>query len=352
MVSFLCLFFNVVALMLLGMVFFLVVLVLFLIDLMKRGVCDGSMLLFVLMMNFLVVLTGFLMVAFMLVMLDGSVLRFWFILLEPLSELFDIMLLLFEILGKFLLLSFGLLGFMVVLSMEMMFAVMATGGFVLSELIDTANDFALFSWVFFGTVFVVEESIGGAKFLLIISLILCFLSSGCLSSNSSLLVIFCFGLNSCDIFCFFVGFCSIIVILSLLLILFVVSMGLLMLVGLRFLSKSAVRRLSGVANGQDWSFQVFVMFLLFIESSRFNDLTCGGISKSAIIIVKESINWIQFSFEFFFGCLFCVLFIHVGVSSIDTTNSWCSLSILLLDAVEALFFHHAHVEIVFGSLKL
>merc|ERR1719329_1355773 len=189
------------------MVFFLVVLVLFLIDLMKR-VCDGlgSMLLFVLMMNFLVVLTGFLMVAFMLVMLDGSVLRFWFILLEPLSELFDIMLLLFEILGKFLLLSFGLLGFMVVLSMEMMFAVMATGGFVLSELIDTANDFALFSWVFFGSVFVVEESIGGAKFLLIISLILCFLSSGCLSCNSSLFVIFCFGLNSCDIFCFFCRF--------------------------------------------------------------------------------------------------------------------------------------------------
>lgn len=82
MVSFLSFFFGVVALVLLGMMFFLVVLVgfnfLFLSDLMKR-VCG---MLFVLVMNFLVVLSGFLMMSFMLMMLDG-LFGFWLVLFEP-----------------------------------------------------------------------------------------------------------------------------------------------------------------------------------------------------------------------------------------------------------------------------
>ena len=108
MVSFLSFFFGVVALVLLGMMFFLVVLVgfnfLFLSDLMK-SVCS---MLFVLVMNFLVVLSGFLMMSFMLMMLDG-LFGFWLVLFEPCSETLGVVLLLFEFLGEFLLFGMGLL---------------------------------------------------------------------------------------------------------------------------------------------------------------------------------------------------------------------------------------------------
>lgn len=68
--------------------------------------------------------------------------------------------------------------------------------------------------------------------------------------------------------------------------------------------------------------------------------------------MEEPINWVEFSLEFSFGFLFLVLFIHIGVSSINTTDSWCSLSILLFNTIKAFLFHYAHVEVVFGSLKL
>lgn len=75
--------FLVVALMLLSMMFFLVLFVLFLIDLMKRV---GTMLL-VLMMNFVVL-------GFMLMVLDG-VSRFWCLTVEPFGETLVFVLLLF-----------------------------------------------------------------------------------------------------------------------------------------------------------------------------------------------------------------------------------------------------------------
>lgn len=75
--------FLVVALMLLSMMFFLVLFVLFLINLMKRV---GTML-FVLMMNFVVL-------GFMLMVLDGVV-RFWLLTVEPFGETLVFVLLLF-----------------------------------------------------------------------------------------------------------------------------------------------------------------------------------------------------------------------------------------------------------------
>lgn len=236
MVSFLSFFFGVVALMLLGVMFFLVVLLclcfnfLFLIDLMERV---GGML-FVLVMNFLVVLSGFLMMSFMLMMLDG-LFGFWLVLFEPCSETLGVVLLLFEFLCEFLLFGMGLLSlFMVVLSMDgVMFVVVAMSSVHLGNDIGTANNSAV-SWVNFASVFVVEESIKGAVLFFEISFVLCFFSLSGFPDSSGLFIRFSLGFNGSSILGFLIDFGLRILFFDssfVFLILFVVFMGLLVRFG-------------------------------------------------------------------------------------------------------------------------
>lgn len=182
MVSFLAM----VTLMLFGMMFLLVMLLLFLIflNLMKRVWGTFIFLGLVFMVDFLVVSTFLMMTLMVLVMLNGAI-GFWFILFEPLSESLGIVLLFLHFFGEFLLLVL----FMMVFSMDMMLVLMGLGMFrlILGEVIGTANSSAI-SWVLLGSVFIVEESISGTEFFLEISFGLGFLSSGCLRLCDDLLI--------------------------------------------------------------------------------------------------------------------------------------------------------------------